>query len=266
MWNDNEFNSTFSSPNANAGKEIKKTLIKYVVPVTAQTISLCNQVEGETSVFEYNQLRFHQIYFIGIIRSVVKRANDITYLVDDMTSTCINVKLQSDDSDEMETEEDKTHSQFIENQYVKVFGIIKSLQGQKNVQAFRILPIKELNELTYHMLECMNATIYFSNKSAGNDGMDIGMGNPLKNANFGGNNYESHGSSSSGGLTGIHLQISSMVKQNKSSEGVNVKDVCAYFKNIPENKIREAMEFLSTEGHIYSTIDDEHFKTTDGYD
>ena len=26
---------------------------------------------------------------------------------------------------------------------------------------------------------------------------------------------------------------------------------------------RDAIEFLSTEGHIYSTIDDEHFKSTE---
>ena len=26
---------------------------------------------------------------------------------------------------------------------------------------------------------------------------------------------------------------------------------------------RDAIEFLSGEGHIYSTIDDEHFKSTD---
>ena len=25
-----------------------------------------------------------------------------------------------------------------------------------------------------------------------------------------------------------------------------------------------AIEFLSNEGHIYSTVDDEHFKSTDG--
>lgn len=77
MWNDNEFNSTFSSPNANAGKEIKvsfnlennpnsnlvfqKNLIKYIVPVTGQTINLCSQVEGESSIFECNHLRFNQV-------------------------------------------------------------------------------------------------------------------------------------------------------------------------------------------------------------
>ncbi|RNA14892.1 replication A 32 kDa subunit [Brachionus plicatilis] len=258
MWNDNEFNSTFSSPNANAGKEIKKNLIKYIVPVTGQTVSLCSQVEGESSIFEYNHLRFNQICIVGVIRSVIKRANDITYLVDDMTTNEIHVKLQTDDNDDMETDESKVqHTQFIENQYVKVFGIIKSLQNQKNVQAFRILPIKELNEISHHILDCMNASIYYITK--GNENFDMQMSNPMNSVPTFGDN----GGSSTSGLSGLYLNISSLIKQARTSEGVHIREICTHFNNYPENKIREALEFLSTEGHVYSTIDDEHFKSTD---
>ena len=33
---------------------------------------------------------------VGIIRTVIKRSNDITYVLDDMTSNEFTVKLQSD--------------------------------------------------------------------------------------------------------------------------------------------------------------------------
>jgi hypothetical protein len=67
------------------------------VPVNAHIINACTQVEGENSVFEFNALRFHQVCLIGVIRSVIKKANDTTYMVDDMTSeTEVNVKLQLD--------------------------------------------------------------------------------------------------------------------------------------------------------------------------
>ena len=85
-----------------------------------------------------------------------------------MTSTEVNVKLQSDDPDDMESEEAKPQQQqFMESQYVKVYGIIKSLQGEKIVQAFRIFPVKELNEITHHMLECMNSSIHYAQKGCG---------------------------------------------------------------------------------------------------
>ncbi|CAF0775509.1 unnamed protein product [Brachionus calyciflorus] len=260
MWNDNEFNSTFSSPNANAGKEIKKNLIKYIVPVTGQTINLCSQVEGESSIYEYNHLRFNQICIIGLIRNVIKRANDVTYLIDDMTTPEIHVKLQADEADDMETDEPKPQlSQFMENQYVKVFGIIKSLQNQKIVQAFRILPIKELNEITHHILDCMNASIYYVSKGSC-DNLDMHMGNPIRESNTG---FGDNAGLSTSGLNGLYSNISNLIKQSKNSEGVHIRDICAHYKNYPESKIREALEFLSTEGHVYSTIDDEHFKSTD---
>lgn len=126
-----------------------------------------------------------------------------------MTSGEINVKLQSDDENDMETEDPRPQtSQFIENQYVKVFGIIKSLQNQKVVQAFRMLPIKELNEITHHLLECMSASIYYTSKANG-EGLDMQIGNPLKNSNLNGTSYGDNGGSSlsTGGLSGIFLNV-----------------------------------------------------------
>lgn len=186
MWNDTDFNSTFSSPSA-GGNGPKKTLIKHIVPVTAQTINLCSQVEGENSVYEWNGVNFHQICMVGIVRNVIKRANDTTYLVDDMTSTEINVKMQSDDPDDMESEEAKPQQQqFMESQYVKVYGIIKSLQGEKIVQAFRIFTVKELNEITHHMLECMNSSIHYAQKGcAGEDGGMESNNQPAMTGNSG---------------------------------------------------------------------------------
>jgi len=271
MWNDNEFNSTFASPGGTGAKETKKNQIRYVIPVTIETINRCNQVEGENSVFEYNGFRFYHICLIGIIRHVVKKTNDITYIVDDMTAseTKLEVKLQSDESDEMDSEEQTTiqQSQFIENQYIKVYGLLKSLQGNKYVQAFRILPIKELNEITYHMLECMNVNIHYQTKNGGNVSNDVyatpSGSNPSKN-NSNNTNAVNVGGKNNSVYTGIDLQISNLVKQNSNSiDGISVKEICEYFKTIPENKMREILERLSTDGNLYTTTDDDHYKSTD---
>lgn len=253
MWNDTDFNGTFSSPGG-AAKETKKTLLRHVVPVTAQIINHCTQVEGESSTYEYGNMTFHQVSFIGIIRNVIKRANDTTYLIDDMTSSEINVKLQAEDPEDIESEEPVEQKQFIENQYVKVFGIIKSLQGEKIVQAFRILPIKELNQVTHHMLECMNASIHYSQKS--NDSTmqfnESTMQNNTRN-------------DESAGLSSCHTMVSNLIKQCHSSEGIHINDIFdeKSLRSFGKNKIKDALEFLSTEGHIYSTIDDEHYKSTE---
>jgi len=259
MWNDSEFNSTFSSPGGNANKEIKKNLIKHIVPVTGHTINECKQTEGETSVFEYNHLRFHQVCYVGIIRNVIKRANDTTYVIDDMTTPhTINVKLQADEADDIESEEPKPNQiTFIENQYVKVYGIIKSLQGQKNLQAFRILPLKELNEITHHMLACINASIHFTSKAEGGGEVAMDM---QGDGNFNGNNTAKTGNA---GLNTLQIQVSNLIKQSTSEQGVNVNSIFATFSNVSKSDIRATLEFLSSEGHIYTTLDEDHFKTTD---
>ena len=108
---------------------------------------------------------------------------------------------------QMEGEDERqAQREYVENQYVKVFGIIKSLAGQKILQAFKIMQIKELNEITHHMLECMNASIFYSSKSSG-DSLDVPVHstNPLKNANLNGTSTTSN--NNSGGLSTIHSQV-----------------------------------------------------------
>lgn len=72
-------------------------MIKYIVPITCYIVNQCKGVEGENTVFEYNHLKFNQVCLVGLIRNVIKRANDVTYLIDDMTSReLVSVKLQAD--------------------------------------------------------------------------------------------------------------------------------------------------------------------------
>lgn len=44
---------------------------------------------------------------------------------------------------------------------------------------------------------------------------------------------------------------------------MHLNEICDNLKMFSKTKISEALEFLSTEGHVYSTIDDEHFKSTE---
>ena len=96
------------------------------------------------------------------------------------------------------------------------------------------------------------------------------------------------------------LQVHSIIQSNVTDEGASVDNVCKQLRGVPERSVRsvsfadyllkfhhvkqiygrtehllilsfslcffysrEAIEFLSSEGHIYSTIDEDHYKATD---
>ena len=42
-----------------------------------------------------------------------------------------------------------------EGTYVRIFGVFKTFGNKRQVQAFRIRPVTDMNEVTYHALECM---------------------------------------------------------------------------------------------------------------
>jgi hypothetical protein len=141
----------------------------------------------------------------------------------------------------------------MENQYVKVYGIIKSLQGQKNLQAFRILPLKELNEITHHMLACINASIHFTSKAEGGGEVRMDM---QSDGNFSTNQSTSKGNAGLNTLQAqviyilvyifysfifvfvIFKQVSNLIKQSKSEEGVDVQTICATFSNVSKSTIK----------------------------
>ena len=69
----------------------------------------------------------------------------------------------------------------IENQYARIYGAIKLLSGNKFVQIFRIFPLKDLNQVTFHILESMTASISYEskmNKTCFDENMNIT--NPLQ--------------------------------------------------------------------------------------
>ena len=53
----------------------------------------------------------------------------------------------------------------VENSYYRVYGTLRSLQGRKYLQMVRILPIKDLNELTTHILEVIHKPLLFQKLS-----------------------------------------------------------------------------------------------------
>jgi hypothetical protein len=152
----------------NYGHGNAKKYIDHLMPVNCQIVSQCVQSRQDNAIYEYKHLRFGQICIVGKVASAQLNTSEHvavhSYTLDDTTSS-IQVKFANYlvDSD-MTFSQQQQNQPYAPNTYMRVYGKIESSQGaaNKHVNAAKILPLDNGdNELMYHMMECMNASMYY---------------------------------------------------------------------------------------------------------
>lgn len=149
--------------------------------------------------------------------------------------------------------------------YVEVYGSLRVQDGQKMVMVLRMFPVDNINKVTTHMIECMHVRFESEALSKGQGLTRINANNPgadlVNSMSFMAGDGES---ARQMGLTPIQEKVYNiLLPVSHTTMGLSRQ---AVLKNFPDNQHREvnnALEFLITEGHAYSTIDNDHFKVTD---
>ncbi|XP_009875441.1 PREDICTED: replication protein A 32 kDa subunit [Apaloderma vittatum] len=146
--------------------------------------------------------------------------------------------------------------------YVKVAGHLRSFQNKKSLVAFKIMPLENMNEFTTHILETVNAHMILrkisslqSASRAPQSFHSTGLGDVR--------GYGGGGSLPMNGLTAHQSQVLNLIKNCHMPEGVSLQELRSQLPSMSMPTIKQAVEFLSSEGHIYSTVDDDHYKSTD---
>jgi len=244
----------FASPGGSQGEKRRSNRAQNIMPVTAAQILAVEQMDDR---FFSGEIELHQVTMIGLVKSVNESATRLDYFIDDMTGPPLKVQ-HFVDNDENTPESERTPT-MRENTYVRVTGNVRAFQNQKNIVAFKLAPVTDPNEITCHMLEVIHAHIGHT-KAANNVYADPGSNYqgtaaPMDVGGFGGAPDQ--------GLTQTQNQVHMVIKSCSDEQGLNISYICNKLRGVPQKDIRDAVEFLSSEGHIYSTIDDEHFKSTD---
>lgn len=248
----------FGSPAPTQGERKSRTRAQQIVPCTVSQLLSATQTD---EIFKIGEVELSQVTIVGIVKHAEKAPTNILYKVDDMTSAPMDVR-QWVDTDEASCESIVVPP----GSYVKVAGHLRSFQNKKSVVAFKIAPIEDMNEFVSHMLEVVQAHMILNSQSMSSGGGSatvhstparMGMGET--GGTFGGGN-----DMQINGLTPHQSQILNLIKSCRGSEGMAFDDLKARLHGTNVNTIKQALEFLSNEGHIYSTVDDDHFKSTDG--
>lgn len=243
----------FGTPKA--GQEKKSGYrAQNILPVTVAEVLNATQTEDK---FYTGEIEMSQVTMVGLVTSVKESPTRIDYEIDDMTGPPLSVK-QFVDNDESLPDAERAQA-MRENTYVRVCGHVRSIGGKRVVAAFKMSPIMDMNELTYHTLEIVYSHLMLNKLSSGGGGGGSAGGMSTSTEQYGDNT----GGGVVSGLSSIQNQVHMLIRSNNSEQGADIESVCKQLRGVPEKAIRDAIEFLSSEGHIYSTIDEDHFKATD---
>ncbi|XP_054942787.1 replication protein A 32 kDa subunit-like [Physeter macrocephalus] len=239
----------FGSPTPSQAEKKSRARAQHIVPCTISQLLSATLVD---EVFKIGNVEISQVTIVRIIRNAEKAATSIVYKIDDMTAAPMDVRqwVYTDDACSENTVVPP-------ETYVKVAGHLRSFQNKKSLVAFKIIPLEDMNEFTTHILEVVNAHMMLS-KSNSQPSAPIGNPGMGEAGNFGGNSFmPAHG------LTVAQNQVLNLIKACPRPEGLNFQDLKNQRQHMTVASIKQAVYFLSNEGHIYSTVDDDHFKSTD---
>lgn len=250
-------NTSFDSPSMSEDHERERTR-NAMIPITAALLNNATYNLNE-DVCEMDGVKLHQVTFVGIVSKINENATHMAYEIDDLTGPPISVKRWMNKD---EHEEEYKRLQFREDTYVRVYGFIKvDDRKQKTICAFSINRVVDFNEITYHHLSVIHAKLSLQ-KAAANE-ISPQTGGRMQ---FGSNSFSGQGefgqSIDGSGMSRIQYQVLEIISSANSTEGMGMNQIRQRLRGTPEPDIRDAVEFLSNEGHIYSTIDDDHFRST----
>ncbi|XP_065062073.1 replication protein A 32 kDa subunit-like [Rhopilema esculentum] len=239
-------------------KKSMKSMRETLWPVTNAMLHKA-QYDNISEMFKFDDIELHQVTIVGVIREVQESSTNILYKVDDMTADSIIVRkwIEPDEN----PAEAIRRSQYRENSYVRVYGHMKSLQDKKCLVAFKIAPVKDFNEITYHMLDVIHSFLY---KTKVVDKGDVNMSGVFNTGTetAGLDGKKVFSAPNTHGMSVIERQILDMVYVCRDEQGVSIDAMKQQLRGISNAQLKETLDFLSNEGHIYSTIDEEHFLST----
>ncbi|XP_065667311.1 replication protein A 32 kDa subunit isoform X2 [Hydra vulgaris] len=233
----------------------KKNRSQTLLPITAAIFHKAEYNSTE-DVFRHDDIDIHQVTIVGVIREVQEAATNISYKIDDMTGDLVSVRKWIDAED---PSDNLKRSECREDTYVRVVGNMKSFNdGQmRSVMAFSLVPVKDFDEISFHFLDVIYANLSLKkapNLSIANNNTDAPL-NRFGNDPLGGGFNDA-------GLTGHNKVVFNYISACTAEQGISIMELKQKTKNIGEVQLRNSLEWLSNEGHIYSTIDDDHFRST----
>lgn len=230
-------------------KQRRPTEEKSLVPVTI------GMAKRATNNILQDGREPEQIKIVGAVCDATNKSTSIEYALEDGTGK-IAVKEWVEDGNKVK--EQMSAEAAVDHQYIRVIGKIQEYEGELQIVAQHVKKLTDANELTYHLLEVVRSAEKYKRSSNIVGSPSMAMSHMQLN-----HGVSLHASKPIGmggeGDGGLQNEIMNFLKGFDESVGGNINEFIATHSQYGESQVRATVEALSTEGMIYSTIDENHY-------
>jgi replication factor A2 len=197
------------------------------------------------------------VRLVGRLVSVNEQSTKVTYTVSDGTGPPIDVGLFRVSGDGSPI--------LMENSYVRAIGQPRQTGSDSTfIMGFSVQPIDSLNEYAVHWLEVLDhANYYLANKTNLMYGDKKGAGERGHDHFGGGNSAAAQSGNNPPGMSDVQKLVFKIINESSANSGISRQELHSSLKSITPATIDKSLEFLLTEGHVFTTINDDHFRATD---
>jgi replication factor A2 len=255
MYNSPKQNGGFlgnNSPRVDGDDKKSRKGSQPITPVTIKQLQdAIGKAESGNNALLIDGHEIQNITFVGTILSLDEQQSHVTYLVDDGSGQMSVKKWHSSDGGDIANQiEQERRASLRENLYVRVYGHVTMYQGTRTLVASSISLVQDFNEITHHLLEVMKQHSYHTQMSGNSFG-----------SNFGGVSY-GLSSTADDGMSKIKQEVMEVFNRFDGVSGVSIATVVSNLSKYSESVIRNTISELASDGMLYTSIDDEHYRPT----
>lgn len=246
----NDTVTTPSKGSAGSGKSKKQNIVPVMINEVLGAPEDGLVVEG---------MDVGMVTVCGKVTTVERAATKTTYHLEDNSGTLEVVQW---------VDEGSAGAEHNEGDEVKVVGSVRTQGEKKHVMAFKISAVSCKAEWDAHLLQVVYSKLKLRQLNQGSNAtaMDFqttGLTNSMMGGGLGMGSSSAPSSGQSFGHKNYDL-VYHLIKASTEEQGVDRDHINQQVKTkMSKQEMDSALDYLSSEGHIYSTIDEDHFKTTD---
>ncbi|KAJ2311511.1 Replication factor A protein 2 [Coemansia sp. RSA 2705] len=212
---------------------LRPVTVKQLIEVPVSSGDMPVHIDGE---------EIKQITLVGVVRNIVQQPVNVTYSVEDGTGK-IDVRMWVNGEDGG----DQPDPAIAVGKHVRVYGELKFFNGSRSVNAHKIRAVTDSNEITYHGLEAVYVHLCKTRQPQASSALPApGLG------------------PAAAGMTPVRAAVLDAIKSAPPGpEGAAVAGIQqALAARFRADEVNSAVDWLINEGHLFTTIDDQHVQST----